>query len=197
MENKPLLGTAVAAREQHVGARENEMIDQKYRTFGKRFCAGFVDGLVLLPISLLTNWIWAHHGGIPIILLASFHLGTSVIYYAYNIYFLGKYGQTLGKMALKITVLDVSEQQHVTYLQAFKRDAVPLAVTVMILPYELYQIITGRFYLLHPGTMPDKASMVLAFVFMGWFLMEIITMMFSSKRRALHDFIAGSVVVRT
>ena len=173
------------------------MIYQKYRTFWKRFCAGFVDGLVLLPVSLLTNWIWFHHGGIPNVLLACLHLATSVIYYAYNIYFLGKYGQTLGKMALKVKVLDVSEQQHVTYLQALKRDIVPLAVTVLLLPYELYQIIVGRFYPLHPGTMPDKTSMVLGFVFTGWFLLEVITMMFSSKRRALHDFIAGSVVVRT
>ena len=31
---------------------------------------------------------------------------------------------------------------------------------------------------------------------MGWFLLEIVTMTFNSKRRALHDFIAGSVVVK-
>lgn len=180
-----------------VGAKETRMIKVKYRTFWKRFCAGFIDGLVLLPISLLSNWIWSHHGGIPNILLALFYLITSVMYYAYNIYFLGKYGQTLGKMALKVKVLDISEQKQVTYLQALKRDIVPLAVTVLLLPYELYQIIVGRFYLLHPGTVPDKTSMILGLVFMGWFLLEVITMMFSLKRRALHDFIAGSVVVRT
>jgi len=29
-----------------------------------------------------------------------------------------------------------------------------------------------------------------------WFLLECVTMLFSAKRRAIHDFIAGSVVVR-
>ena len=68
---------------------------------------------------------------------------------------------------------------------------------MLLLPYELYQIIVGRFYLMNPGSMPDTASMVLGFVFIGWFLLEVITIMLNSKRRALHDFIAGSVVVRT
>jgi len=173
------------------------MIEQKYRTFWKRFCAGLVDGIVLFPISLLAHWMWAHHEGIPNVLLALLHLFTIMIGYGYNIYFLGKYGQTLGKMALKVKVLDVSERQHVTYLQALKRDIVPLAVTVLLLPYDLYQIMTGKYFLQNPGTMPDKGSEILVFLFMGWFLLEIITMMFSSKRRALHDFIAGTVVVRT
>lgn len=172
------------------------MIENKYRTFWKRFWAGCVDGLVLLPISLFTNWIWSHHQGVPNVLLALFYLVTNMIYYAYNIYFLGKYGQTPGKMALKVKVLDVSERQHVTYLQALRRDIVPLAVTVLLLPHALYQIIVGKFYLMNPGTMPDTPSMILVYVFMGWFLLEIITLMFSSKRRALHDFIAGSVVVK-
>ena len=173
------------------------MIEQKYQTFWKRFCAGVVDGLVFLPLSLPANWIWSHHQDVPNLLLAIFHILTSITYYAYNIYFLGKYGQTLGKMALKIKVLDVSEKQHITYIQALKRDIVPLAITVLLLPYELFQIIAGKFYMLIPGTMPDKASMILSFTIMGWFFLEGVTMMFSSKRRAIHDLIAGSVVVRT
>jgi uncharacterized RDD family membrane protein YckC len=30
----------------------------------------------------------------------------------------------------------------------------------------------------------------------NWFLVEIITMLTNDKRRALHDFIAGTVVIR-
>ena len=177
-------------------SKGNHMIEHKYRTLWKRLCAGFVDGLALLPISLLTNWIWAHHQSIPNPLLALLHLSTSFIYYGYNIYFLGKYGQTLGKMALNVKVLDMSEQRHITYLQALRRDIVPIAITVLLLPYEMYKIITGTHYLLIPGTPPDKISTVLGFVLMGWFLLEFITMMFNRKWRAIHDLIAGSVVVR-
>lgn len=172
------------------------MIEQKYQTFWKRFCAGFVDALVFLPPSLLSNWMWNHHQHVPNLLLAIFHLLANITYYAYNIYFLGKYGQTLGKMALKVKVLDVSENQHITYFQALKRDIVLLAMTVLLLPYELFQIMAGKFYMFNPGTIPDRASMILLYATMGWFFLEFITMIFSSKRRAIHDLIAGSVVVR-
>jgi uncharacterized RDD family membrane protein YckC len=30
----------------------------------------------------------------------------------------------------------------------------------------------------------------------AWFVLELLTMLTNNKRRALHDFIAGSVVVR-
>ena len=32
---------------------------------------------------------------------------------------------------------------------------------------------------------------------LAWFLLELVTMLFNPKRRAVHDFIAGSVVKRT
>jgi uncharacterized RDD family membrane protein YckC len=80
--------------------RRIKMIDQKYRKFWKRFGAGFLDGLLLMPVSLFMHWIWTYHQSIPNVILAPLYIATSTIYYAYNIYFLGKYGQTLGKMAL-------------------------------------------------------------------------------------------------
>ena len=172
------------------------MIDRKYRTFWRRFFAGFLDGLVLLPVSLMSGWVWRHGDVIPLPLLALHYLVSRLIFYVYSVYFLGAHGQTPGKMAFGVVVLDASELRHVTYLQALKRDAVPLAATLILLPYQLFQILTGRFYLLHPGSPPDKISMLISLILTGWFLLEIVTMAFSSRRRAIHDFIAGSVVVK-
>ena len=42
-------------------------------------------------------------------------------------------------------------------------------------------------------TLTGAASMVAG----TWFVLEIITMLLNKKRRALHDLIAGTVVVRT
>ncbi len=39
----------------------------------------------------------------------------------------GRYGQTLGKMATRVKVIDVTEEIEVTYRQAFLRDS-PLVV---------------------------------------------------------------------
>lgn len=172
------------------------MIERKYRTFWRRFFAEFVDALVLLPVSLITVWVWRHAAAVPLPLLALHYLVSSLLIYIYEIYFLGTHGQTLGKMALGVVVMDVSEQRHVSYRQALLRNVAPLAVTLLLLPYQLFQILTGRFYLLHSGGRPDAVSWISNLILMLWFLLEIVTMLFSSKRRALHDIIAGSVVVK-
>ena len=172
------------------------MVERKYRTFWRRFFAEFVDGLVFLPISWITGWVWRHAAAVPLPLLALHYLVSSLLFYVYDIYFLGAHGQTPGKMALGVVVMDVTEQRHVSYRQALLRNAVPLGATLLLLPHQLFQILTGRFYLLHPGRLPDAVSWISNLILMVWFLLEIVTMMFSSKRRALHDFIAGSVVVK-
>ena len=172
------------------------MIERKYRTFWRRFFAEFVDSLILLPVTLIASWVWRHADSVPLPLLALHYLVTRLLFFIYRIYFLGAHGQTPGKMALGVVVLDVSERRHVSYRQALLRDAAPLAVMLLLLPYQLFQILTGRFYLLHPGGRPDAISWISSLVLMVWFLLEIVTMTFNSKRRALHDFIAGSVVVK-
>jgi uncharacterized RDD family membrane protein YckC len=40
-------------------------------------------------------------------------------------------------------------------------------------------------------------ALILAYASIGWFLLEVVTMLTNSKRRALHDLIAKTVVVRT
>ena len=172
------------------------MIERKYRTFWRRFFAEFVDGLVFLPVSLATGWVWRHAAAVPLPLLALHYLVSRLLFFIYEIYFLGTHGQTPGKKALGVVVLDVSERRHVSYRQALLRNAVPLGVTLVLLPCQLFQILTGRFYLLHPGRLPDAVSWISSLILMVWFLLEIVTMTFNSKRRALHDFIAGSVVVK-
>ena len=42
----------------------------------------------------------------------------------------------------------------------------------------------------------NTVNWIISFSGLAWFLIEVITMLANNKRRALHDFIAGSVVVR-
>ncbi len=41
------------------------------------------------------------------------------------------------------------------------------------------------------------AEMWTTIIVFGWWIAEIITMLTNEKRRAIHDYIAGTVVVRT
>ena len=169
----------------------------KYKTFWRRFVAGFIDGLVFMPLSLVGMWCTQNAASIPPVAFAAIHVITTFMYYAYTIIMHGKFGQTLGKMAMKVRVIDVSETRPISYRQSFLRDIVPVSITAVLIPHDLMQLLNGTSYMLNPGTMPDTISIALGFVMMGWGLLEVTTMLMNSKRRAIHDFIAGSVVVKT
>ena len=172
------------------------MIKEKYKTFWRRFLSGCADAIIFLPITLTSNWIWRHPFDFSILFLCIFYAITTLSWYIYEIWMLGKYGQTIGKMLLKVKVMNVSETTHITYLQAAKRNIVPIFTTIIILPYDIYQIINGQYFMFHPQTGPDAYTMAMTYILMAWFLLELITMLFSKKRRAVHDFIAGSVVIK-
>jgi hypothetical protein len=61
----------------------------------------------------------------------------------YEIGMLGKYGQTLGKMACNIVVLDVSESR-LSFKQVALRDIFGIAVSVVDLAVNVPRIVQGR-----------------------------------------------------
>ena len=169
-------------------------MERKYSTFWPRFCAGFIDGLVFLPLIFLTNYIYDSHQTLAIVL---WFIVNTFICYAYGIFFHGKFGQTLGKMAMKVKLMDISETRIVSYKQAFLRESVPIGLAVMLLPWDIIHILNGTSYIFHSEMVyKDTISLISIYAIAGWGLLEVVTMLFSSKRRAIHDFIAGSVVVR-
>jgi uncharacterized RDD family membrane protein YckC len=109
------------------GAKLNtgEMV---YARFLTRFAAVFIDGLILGAVNLLTNGI-----GVALILPAmrgspTAALGVQLVLMCINLAFgvsyetlmIGKYGATVGKMAMKIRVV-TAEGQKVSYLRALGR----------------------------------------------------------------------------
>lgn len=163
-------------------------MEQKYKTGGARFWAALIDGLVFLPLVLTERLlILPTDNKVGFILWQIFCLLLSC---GYSVIMHARYGQTLGKMVMKVKLVDLSEAGLVTYQQAIMRDIVGIVVTVFILIYLVgslssVQVITEHY---------DDFMKPWAFY---WLLIELITMLTNSKRRAVHDFIAGTVVVRT
>lgn len=163
----------------------------RYRTFGRRFWAGFVDGLLLevvswtlIPVMLL---------GVPDVLLFIHILLLSVVHVAYFILMHAWYGQTLGKMATGVIVLDVSEQKGLSLKQACLRDIVPLLVwplNIHLAYLMAFEKVSEEELLNYPIYQAIVITMI------GWLVLELVTLLMNRKRRAVHDFIAGSVVVR-
>lgn len=164
----------------------------KYQTFGPRVWAGIVDGLVFLPISFFDGYLSSPERGS--LILIAWAIVSYTTYWLYSVILHARYGQTLGKMAAGVTVLDVSEERMPTFRQAFIRDIGYIALNSLSLAYLIYLVVAGQYVRnTEVGTLPGQ---VLAWASLGWFLLEIITMATNNKRRALHDYLAQTVVVR-
>jgi uncharacterized RDD family membrane protein YckC len=167
------------------------MIEHKYNTFWPRVGAGIVDGLVFLPISLFDKWIWSISQTIPIIFLFIWFIISSFAYLTYSVLMHGYFGQTLGKMAAKVKVLDISENK-LTMRQAVLRDIVPI-ISVVITIFFVIPVVLQR---VNPFVQLTWTMFILGSLNFGWYFAEVITMLVNKKRRAVHDFIASSIVVR-
>ena len=164
----------------------------RYHTFGPRFWAGVVDGFVFIPISLLDIVLAAPERNAAVI------IGWSIISYSvcwlYSVLLHARYGQTLGKMATHVKVLDISEQRIPTLRQAFIRDIGYVVLNTLSLVYLIYLVAAGQY--VRGAEALHIPGQILGWAALAWFLLEIISMATNPKRRAFHDFIAATVVVR-
>jgi uncharacterized RDD family membrane protein YckC len=94
---------------------------EKYHTAMRRFWAGFVDALVFMPLGLIEGFVlWTDR---PAVILIGWMLISYPAYWLYSVLMHGFYGQTLGKIALGLQVLDVTESP-ISMRQAFVRDSI-------------------------------------------------------------------------
>lgn len=106
---------------------------KNYASFGRRFAAVFIDGLIVGVINMLvssltggltpTQTYSSGYGYNAPVLGLSFFLNI-VIGWGYFIYFIGSRGQTPGKMVMGIKVVNMGTNKNPDYLHAFLREIV-------------------------------------------------------------------------
>jgi len=166
------------------------MTNTKYQTGLKRFVAAIIDGLVFLPLYFLEQWLYNENGNLPIVIGFVILLPFLPILYSITLHY--KFGQTIGKRVMDVKVLNVNEEKLLSLWQAIFRDSFYIVVQVI-----------GLFYFSLFMFKEDNALLINEYrnfadqPLFWWTLLELITMLTNSKRRALHDFIAKSVVVRS
>ena len=170
--------------------------EKQYLTFWPRLWAGFVDSLVLWPLAFVLTLTLQLD--IPLWLSIIVWFLQSLIWVAYSVYMHGKYGQTIGKMVTKVKIIDAKTHNPISFRHAIVRDSIPILIIIISEVYLAYHLATGTISIddLINGESGTGVGWFL-WIFAGWYLAEIITMLTNNKRRALHDFIAGTVVVRT
>lgn len=165
--------------------------DPKYDTVQPRFVAGIIDGLVLLPFGVLDALIfsqqirWLTIGWIPISYSA---------YWLYSVIGHGLYGKTVGKHVMKVIVLDNKTETRISWKQAILRDIFLIVANTAVVALDIYVIASGITEL---SFALQVLYQVLFYSSLIWFITEIVTALGNDKRRALHDFIAGTVVVKS
>jgi uncharacterized RDD family membrane protein YckC len=153
--------------------------------------AAVIDGIIFLPVLFVEDLILRSVGTRALIFAGVTFFALLPILYSIMLHF--RFGQTYGKWVVGVRVLNSSETKKMTLQQAILRDSVPLVVQLGGLCYYLSAI-------LKPIQQNDiindynRFGETLLFV---WTVLELSTMLINSKRRAIHDFLANSVVVRT
>ena len=173
----------------------------KYRTFWPRLFGQWIDSFVFAPLSLALV-ILPILGLLPPVPHAMLHLAFALGWAFYMIEMHRRRGQTLGKMATKVKLVDYATEGPITTKQAYLREGIPLAVGAVANLYYVYLIAIGKL-----GDIRNHASAAEVFkdpIYLTatslpllWFVVEVITMLCNDKRRALHDYIAGTVIIRT
>jgi len=170
----------------------------RYSTFSPRFWAGTVDSCVLWPISFITFGLLSVN--IPKILAAILVVTESLAWLLYTVVLHGRYGQTVGKMTTKVRVVDCRTEGSISWRQAWIREGIPMVLSLGLLGYEVAAIVTGRIFpsdIVNGKAFGGGPIWLLVTLPSLWFVAEVVTMLTNNKRRALHDFIAGTVVIRT
>jgi len=173
----------------------------RYAGFWPRLFAGLIDGLVLSPILAISMWSYnCSPLVISVVSVATFFCTT-----AYEVYFLARYGQTIGKMICSLKVVDISGEP-ISLSQAFYRSSVNILLGVVGL-VATYQALTNidpnslasavewreRVRIIHSEK--NRLGDAVLFTSNLWFWSEFIVLLFNERKRAIHDFMAGSIVI--
>jgi uncharacterized RDD family membrane protein YckC len=172
-----------------------------YASWWRRFVAFMIDGMLFTPLGMLQYKTWQTSPQLAALMV----IPTSIIPMAYFVVCHGVWGRTIGKLAVGTRVLAI-DGSCISWRQAVLRSAVDILLLIPAtyayfhgyssLPPGNYSSLTPRQkYELLNSLWPEWYS-ALHKVQMGWVWSEFLVVLVNEKRRALHDFIAGTIVVQ-
>lgn len=164
----------------------NKIAVDRYSTLGDRLFANMIDGFILRLLGFMISFINVSDSFFNSKILLPIALLYPVLY---TILFHGFAGQTIGKMIIGIKIFDKSEKVKNSFGQAVLRDIVPLGGMLVFYLISIFGLTSNSSVL-------TFSTLFLLYIIVIWSLLEIITLLFNKKHRALHDIIAGTVVLK-
>ena len=172
---------------------DNEKRQLEYASFWTRVGASLLDTLILLPVAVLNIYNILDFKQLPLYVLLGF------VALIYKVFMEFKYGATLGKMIVKIQVIN-EEEEPISFEQAIVRNIFYLLVSVisfiaglyLFLQHDFSRITTFLEYSFALDAGPQKLVSQVANLL---FFVSCLFVAFRDNRQALHDSMAGTYVV--
>ncbi len=173
----------------------------QYAGFWSRSGSLIVDGFLFMPFMMLMNFIVGLHRPVPILIINVFF---AIVIQLYITMCHAFFGATLGKMATGIQLRQLNLDE-VGWSESLKRNSIDYlfavgtisstAILLLTIPSEnVLNLSIEEFaeFSSNRTTILDSTIVVLSFI---WTVSEVIVLLFNKKKRAIHDFLAGTVVV--
>jgi uncharacterized RDD family membrane protein YckC len=168
-----------------------------YVGFWPRFWALLLDGLILGSATLLFNLIFSDIASPVIVIL------TSLLPFLYNPIMEYRYGATVGKMTMKIKIVNYNHQR-LTLNNVIFRNFIYFATQLMSVFIELYNLYNipenniGSFKIRLDAFTPQQTTDLFFSLFVVFiYIVELIFLLNDTKYRSLHDRIGKTYVVKT
>jgi len=175
----------------------NEMVE--YAGFWKRTLALLVDTAVLLPIALLNIWSWYESNAVAVVSAILLCLVSST----YIVVLHGLCGQSIGKMVVGLKVEQV-DGSRLTWKGTWLRSCPVIAIYIVAgagsaysinsIPPDSFMLASytqkGRLVREHKPSwaqLSSQASLI-------WVFAEAVVLGASKQKRAIHDFLGGTIV---
>ena len=171
----------------------------KYGGFWRRACALVIDTVIFLPLALVYVWLWYESRLLALVA----NLALTFLGLAYQVVLHGLCGQSVGKMIMGLKVEELGGGRlswRATWIRFSPVIAFQIAIVIGT-SYAIYSVPGDAF---EAGSYLQKARLLesgrpewshwCTNLLLVWTFAEVIVLLRSQQKRAIHDFLAGTVV---
>jgi len=171
-----------------------------YAGFGRRFWAGLIDFVIIMLVWYVSIRLSGHDKALAIAVTILYSILFSLGYVFFN----ARFGGTPGKLAVAIKITK-PDGTHIGWFEAWKRSSVDLLYTIVFLYFIVAVMIQVDAKQYSAFGFPERNHLLQAYhaswfsvvnvLEQVWYWGEFIVLLSNKRRRAVHDFIAGTVVI--
>jgi uncharacterized RDD family membrane protein YckC len=163
-----------------------------YAGFWKRFFASCIDFLIIMSLFIL--YMRLDMNGFRKTLALVIVIPPSILFSIYNVYFNARFGGTPGKLAVGIRITKPNGS-CIGWREALKRSAVGITFVSILLIFRIRMFLIDDEHLTSFIEYISEWKKSVLLLYQAWIWSEVIVLFKYDRKRAIHDFIAGTVVI--